>query len=81
MQRNKRKKIIYKPLNDHCPFCKSKTYPSYKNYEELEKYITERAKLLSALRSGVCSKHQRALATEVKRARFLALLPITGATL
>lgn len=72
------KKIRQKPLNAYCVFCKGENDPSYKDYEELSKFLTERARIISSLRSGVCSKHQRELAIEIKRARHLGLLPFTG---
>jgi small subunit ribosomal protein S18 len=76
IQKKKRRQIIIKPLNEKCPFCVKKTTPSYKEVEELAIYITDRARIMPAARSGVCSKHQRILGREIKRARFLALLPI-----
>jgi len=68
-------KEAIKPLNSVCPFCKGKTNPDYKDYETLAKYINDRAKLMTRERSGICAKHQRRMATQVKRARHLALLP------
>jgi len=53
----------------------AKKNPDYKEYENLAKYLSDRGRIFSRERSGVCSRHQRRLATEVKRARFLALLP------
>lgn len=77
MAKKKFKKQIIKerPLSTTCQFCDSKTDPTYKNYENLAKYLSDRGRIYTRERSGVCSKHQRKLATEVKRARFLALLP------
>ncbi len=49
----------------------------YKNLSLLQKYLTERGKLIPRRISGVTAKEQRQLALAVKRARFLALL-ITG---
>ncbi|MCH7541524.1 30S ribosomal protein S18 [Patescibacteria group bacterium] len=58
-----------------CSFCKGKTQPNYKDVETLRKFTTDRGKILSRARSGTCAAHQRKLATAVKRARILALLP------
>lgn len=58
-----------------CPFCEDKKNPDYKDLEELKKYITERGKIVSRERTGVCAKHQRQLTTAIKRARYLAMLP------
>ena len=75
--KKKFKKQIRKerPLSTKCLFCDAKKDPSYKDYENLSKYLSDRGRIFSRERSGVCSKHQRTLASEVKRARFLALLP------
>ncbi len=48
---------------------------SYKDYEELSKFLTERARIIPAKRSGLSAKKQRILSREIKRARFLGLLP------
>ena len=61
-----------------CSFCEDKIEPSYKNVDALKRKITERGKILPRRVTGVCAKHQRALATEVKRARHIALLPFVA---
>lgn len=58
-----------------CHFCQSKTSPSYTDLATLKKYLTDRAKIVAKLRSGVCSKHQRAVGKQIKYARHLSLLP------
>jgi small subunit ribosomal protein S18 len=58
-----------------CSFCQSGKNPDYKKVEELTHLITDRGKIISRGRTGLCAKHQRKLAREVKRARHLALLP------
>lgn len=58
-----------------CFFCSSKTNPSYTDLTALRRLLTDRAKIVSRERSGVCSKHQRAVARNIKYARHLALLP------
>lgn len=77
MAKKKFKKQIQKerPLSTSCLFCDTKTTPSYKNYENLAKFLSDRGRIYTRERSGVCAKHQRSLAGEVQRARFLALLP------
>ncbi len=47
----------------------------YKDLPLLQRYISERGKIVPARLSGVSRKKQRELATAVKRARYLALLP------
>ena len=49
----------------------------YKNTGTLKNYITDRYMIESRRRSGVCAKHQRRLAKAIKRARNLAILPIS----
>lgn len=58
-----------------CIFCKEKKNPDFLDYEQLRKFTTERGKIFSRSRSGNCSKHQRKLTTEIKRARILAFMP------
>lgn len=78
MKKNRKRKKFIKPVHDKCPYCASGKYPDYKDYGELSNYITDRARILSASRSGLCAKHQRRLSIEIKRARHLALLPYVG---
>ena len=47
----------------------------YKDISLLQRYISERGKIIPARLSGVSRKKQRELAAAVKRARYLALLP------
>ena len=51
---------------------------SYKNPEELKKFTDDRGKIVPASKSGLSSKQQRRVTREVKRARHLALLPVTS---
>ena len=47
----------------------------YKDLETLKAYVTETVKIVPSRITGTKAKYQRQLATAVKRARFLALLP------
>ncbi len=49
----------------------------YKDLATLKAYITETGKIVPSRITGTKSNYQRQLATAVKRARFLALLPYT----
>ena len=49
----------------------------YKDVDLLKDFITENGKLIPARITGTKSKYQRQLGTAVKRARFLALLPLS----
>ena len=59
-----------------CKFCADKTaHIDYKDIRTLEKFVTERGKIMPRRMSGMCAKHQRDLAIAIKRARTVALLP------
>jgi len=49
----------------------------YKDLEVLKQYITESGKIVPSRITGTKAKYQRQLATAIKRARYLALLPYT----
>lgn len=66
------------PTKKYCHFCKAKTdYIDYKNVKLLSKYLSRYMKIEPRRRSGTCASHQRQLATALKRARLMALLPFT----
>ena len=59
-----------------CLFCQEKaTAIDYKDVSKLRKFIAEGGKILPRRMTGTCAKHQRDLATAIKRARIAALLP------
>jgi small subunit ribosomal protein S18 len=58
-----------------CRFCVNKNKPNYKEIDILRRFVTERGKILPRRITGTCSKHQRYLAKEIKKARVIALLP------
>jgi small subunit ribosomal protein S18 len=47
----------------------------YKDVKLLQRYISERGKIVPSRITAVSQKNQRELAKAIKRARFLALLP------
>lgn len=47
----------------------------YKDIGMLKNYITETGKIVPSRITGTRSRYQRQLATAIKRARYLALLP------
>mgnify|MGYP006268657509 FL=1 len=51
----------------------------YKDIERISRYISERGMIEPRRKTGTCYWHQRRLATAIKRARHLALLPYTQA--
>ena len=52
-------------------------YVDYKDERFLARFITDNGKILPSRLSGVDARHQRQLATAIKKARYLALLPYT----
>lgn len=69
--RGKRKK--------RCPFTAAGIKEiDYKDIETLTKFITERGKILPRRITGVSACHQKRLASAIKRARHMALLPFVS---
>ena len=61
-----------------CRFCaETTTLIDYKNPQLLRSFITDRGKMVPRRISGSCAKHQRGISVAIRRARMLALLPIT----
>lgn len=58
-----------------CFFCLYKNNPSFKEIDNLEKFLSPRKKILNREKTNVCAKHQRILTKELKYARYLALIP------
>jgi small subunit ribosomal protein S18 len=64
-----------------CRFCADKNAViDYKDPGTLKYFITDRGKVIPRRISGNCAAHQRRIATAVKRARMIALMPfaVTG---
>ncbi len=53
----------------------------YKAPERLKRFLHENGKIRPRRQTGLCAKCQRKLASEIKRARHLALLPFVGEVL
>ncbi|MBT7308220.1 MAG: 30S ribosomal protein S18, partial [Gammaproteobacteria bacterium] len=51
----------------------------YKDVELLKEFISETGAIIPSRITGTKSRYQRQLATEIKRARYLALLPYSDA--
>ena len=60
----------------YCP--KGKCF-DYKDIDTLSRYVNESGRIKPRRQTGNCSRCQRELAREVKRARHLALLPFVSA--
>ena len=62
-----------------CSFCVDKVECiDFKDVNKLNKFTSDRAKILPRRVTGTCAKHQRELTTAIKRARQIALLPYTS---
>ena len=62
-----------------CYFCQNNIrHVDYKDTEILKKFLNPHARMISRKKSGVCAGSQRQLATAVKRARFMGLLPFVA---
>jgi len=59
-----------------CPFSGAESPKiDYKDVKLLQRYISEKGKIVPARITAVSAKKQRELAVAIKRARYLALLP------
>jgi small subunit ribosomal protein S18 len=59
-----------------CPFCRDKVDTvDYRDLASLRRAISDKGKIRSSRVTGSCRRHQSQLATAVKRARELGLLP------
>ncbi len=59
-----------------CPFSSDNSpVIDYKDPKLLQRFVSERGKIVPSRISAVSNKKQRELARAIKRARFLALLP------
>lgn len=58
-----------------CFFCDHNKEPEFTDSSSLRRFMSDRSRINSKHRSGVCSKHQRVLTEQIKYARHLALLP------
>ena len=53
------------------------TYIDYKDVELLKQYMSDNGKIVPSRITGTSTKYQRQLATAIKQARYLSLLPYT----
>lgn len=60
----------------YCQFCADKSIEiDYKAIDLLRRYVTEDGKIRPRRQTGACARHQRAVASAIKQARHVALLP------
>ena len=61
-----------------CVFCQNKAdHVDYKDVASLRKFISDRGKIRARRVTGNCTQHQRDVASAVKNAREMALLPFS----
>ena len=60
---------------------RGRPFVDYKAADELRRLMTPNGKIYSRKRLGVSARDQRRIAQAIKRARYMALLPFTSATL
>lgn len=66
---------FYRKKKKVCQMCTGKSV-DYKDVETIKRYISnDKGKILPRRITGACAKHQRHIANEVKKARFIALIP------
>ena len=65
---------FYRKKKKICQMCAGKSI-DYKDVPIILKYVTEKGKIVNRRQSGACAKHQRHIAQQIKRARFMALIP------
>ncbi|KKS69504.1 MAG: 30S ribosomal protein S18 [Parcubacteria group bacterium GW2011_GWA1_42_7] len=62
-------------MEKSCYFCQENIQQiDFKDTATLRNFLSGQGKILPPRRTGVCRKHQRALAQAIKRARAMALL-------
>ena len=73
-RRKKRAKLLARRKKP-CRFCVEKVEKiDYKDVAVLRRFLTDRGKIFPRRTSANCAKHQRQLATAIKRARYMAML-------
>ncbi|MBD9085298.1 30S ribosomal protein S18 [bacterium] len=66
---------FYRKKKKICQMCAGKDV-NYKDADIIKKYISaDKAKILPRRVTGNCAKHQRYIANEIKKARFMAIIP------
>ena len=66
---------FFKKKKKVCQMCAGKNL-DYKDADVIKKYVSaDKGKILPRRATGACAKHQRHIAGEVKKARFMAIIP------
>ena len=65
-----------RPKKRICYFTSNKIdFLDYKDLKTLDRFVTDRGKIVPKRNSGMCAKCQRMLSEAVKRARYMGLVP------
>ncbi len=59
----------------NCFYCVNNITVDYKDTQNLQRFTSSYHKIVPRRRSGLCAKHQRQVASAIKIARIMALLP------
>jgi len=71
-------KIKHRIQKKKCYFDETDTEPNYRDVDVLVRFVSERRRILPAIYTGVCTRHQRKLSKAIKQARHIALLPFVA---
>ncbi|MGH2820989.1 MAG: 30S ribosomal protein S18 [Actinomycetota bacterium] len=72
-------KPVRRGRKKYCQFCADKTtYLDYKDVAMLRKFLSDRSKIRARRVTGNCTQHQRMVATAIKNAREMALMPYSS---
>lgn len=70
-----KKEDLDKKKHKNCSFCVEKINSiDYKDASKVRRYLTEAGKIIPRRITGTCAKHQRMIATVVKRAREASII-------
>ena len=60
----------------HCFYCVNKDQAvDFKDVKTLQRFMSHYCRIVPGRRTGLCSKHQRAVTRAIKRARIMGLMP------
>jgi small subunit ribosomal protein S18 len=71
--------FVRKGKKKYCQFCADQViYVDYKDISLLRRFMSDRGKIRARRVTGNCTQHQRLVATAIKNAREMALLPYSS---
>ncbi|MEA2435396.1 MAG: small subunit ribosomal protein [Actinomycetota bacterium] len=78
-KRGGKNQVVRRGKKKYCQFCADQTeYIDYKDIAMLRKFMSDRGKIRARRVTGNCTQHQRLVASAVKNAREMALLPYSS---